>query len=42
SSVVFGMPKEAYKKGATDKLISLDDIPQTLLNACTGRRMSSN
>lgn len=41
SCLVFGMPKEAYKKGATDKLISLEDIPQTLLNACYGRRMSS-
>ncbi|MCP3850175.1 MAG: chemotaxis response regulator protein-glutamate methylesterase [Gammaproteobacteria bacterium] len=38
SSVVFGMPKEAWKKGATDTLISLDDIPQSLLDACAGRR----
>lgn len=41
SSVVFGMPKEAWNKKATDTLISLDDIPQTLLNACAGRRTAS-
>ena len=39
SSVVFGMPQEAWKKGAAEKLISLDDIPQTLLDACSGKRI---
>ena len=38
SSVVFGMPQEAWKKGAAEKLIALDDIPQTLLDACSGKR----
>ncbi len=33
SCVVFGMPKEAWKRGSAEALISLDDIPQTLLNA---------
>lgn len=35
SSVVFGMPKEAWKRGGAEALVSLDDIPQTLLNATT-------
>ena len=34
SSVVFGMPKEAIKAGAVDKVVSLKDIPQTLINMC--------
>ena len=38
SSVVFGMPQEAWKKGAAEALVSLNDIPQTLLNACSGKR----
>lgn len=33
SSVVFGMPKEAWKRGAVESLVALDDIPATLLNA---------
>ncbi len=33
SCVVFGMPKEAWKRGAAQELISLKDIPQKLLNA---------
>lgn len=33
SCVVFGMPKEAIKLGAVDKVAHLDDIPQAILNA---------
>ncbi len=33
SCVVFGMPKEAIKLGAVDKVVSLETIPQTILNA---------
>ena len=40
SSVVFGMPQEAWKKGAAEALVALNDIPQTLLNACSGRRLN--
>ena len=32
SCVVFGMPKEAWKRGGAQALVALDDIPQTLLN----------
>ena len=32
SSVVFGMPKEAIKKGAVDRVISLSHIPQGILD----------
>ncbi|MBN1763674.1 MAG: chemotaxis response regulator protein-glutamate methylesterase [Sedimentisphaerales bacterium] len=32
SCVVFGMPKEAIKVGAAEKIASLDDIAQTLIN----------
>jgi two-component system chemotaxis response regulator CheB len=32
SCVVFGMPKEAIKIGAADKIVALQDIPQTALN----------
>lgn len=32
SCVVFGMPKEAIRKGAADKILSLDQIPQGILN----------
>jgi two-component system chemotaxis response regulator CheB len=28
--LVFGMPKEAIKKGGVDKIVSLDDIPQII------------
>jgi len=34
SSVVFGMPQEAWKRGAARELISLDKIPEVLINAC--------
>ena len=40
SSIVFGMPQEAWKKGAAEALVALNDIPQTLLNACSGRRLN--
>lgn len=32
SCVVFGMPKEAIKKGAAERVASLDSIPQAILN----------
>ena len=32
SSVVFGMPKEAIKLGAVDKIVSLYNIPETILS----------
>ena len=31
--VVFGMPKEAIKLGAADKVVPLNQIPQTIINA---------
>lgn len=31
SSVVFGMPKEAIKLGAADRIVSLEKIPETIL-----------
>ncbi|MCK4846953.1 MAG: hypothetical protein KAS88_04715 [Deltaproteobacteria bacterium] len=31
SCVVFGMPKEAIKLGAADKIVSLNKIPETML-----------
>ena len=31
SSVVFGMPKEAILLGAAEKIVSLSDVPDTLL-----------
>jgi len=33
SSVVFGMPKEAIKKGAADRVVNLHSIPQAILDA---------
>ncbi len=36
SCVVFGMPKEAIKIGAVDKVVSLKDITQTALNMIGG------
>ena len=32
SCVVFGMPKEAIKTGAVDKVVPLTRIPQTILD----------
>ncbi len=34
SCVVFGMPKEAIAKGAIDKVVSLEKIPDEVLSAC--------
>lgn len=34
SCVVFGMPNEAIKLGAIDKIVSLGNIAQTAINAC--------
>ena len=39
SSVVYGMPQEAWKKGAAEAQVALNDIPQTLLDACMGKRL---
>ncbi len=33
SCVVFGMPKEAIKRGAADKIVSLNDIPGEIVRA---------
>jgi len=38
SCVVFGMPKEAIKLGGVRKIVSLDNIPATVLTALTGDR----
>jgi two-component system chemotaxis response regulator CheB len=35
SCVVFGMPKEAIRLGGADKVVSLSDIPRTLMNHLT-------
>lgn len=35
SCVVFGMPREAIKLGAADKVVSLNDIPKAILDALT-------
>jgi two-component system chemotaxis response regulator CheB len=32
SCVVFGMPREAVRLGGVDKVVSLQDIPRTLMN----------
>ncbi|MDH5232989.1 MAG: chemotaxis response regulator protein-glutamate methylesterase [Gammaproteobacteria bacterium] len=32
SCIVFGMPKEAIKKGAVDKVLSLNEIPQKIVS----------
>lgn len=37
SCVVFGMPKEAIKVGATDKVVSLPNIAQTALNMISSK-----
>jgi len=38
TSVVFGMPKEAWKRGAAEQLIPLPDIASILLSACRTKR----
>ena len=35
SSVVYGMPKEAYKIGAVDKVVHIDLVAETILKACS-------
>jgi len=35
TSVVFGMPQEAWKKGAALKLLPIEDIAEVLIRACT-------
>ncbi len=39
SSVVYGMPQEAWKRGASEAQVALENIPQTLLDACMGKRI---
>ena len=34
SCVVFGMPHEAIKRGAVDKVLPLDEIAATVLRQC--------
>ena len=36
SCIVFGMPREAIKIGAVEKVASLSDIPKKIISACTG------
>ena len=33
SCIVFGMPMEAIKKGAAEKIVSLDNIASALINS---------
>jgi two-component system chemotaxis response regulator CheB len=33
SSVVFGMPKEAFALGGVEKLVHIDDMPDTITRA---------
>lgn len=35
TSIVFGMPKEAIKRGGVDKVLPLDKIPNAVLQACS-------
>ncbi len=37
SSVVYGMPREAWEQGGADEQVALDDIPRHLLNLCAQR-----
>jgi two-component system chemotaxis response regulator CheB len=34
SCVVFGMPQEAIKRGAVDRVVSLENIAQQILRLC--------
>ncbi|MFH1139507.1 MAG: chemotaxis response regulator protein-glutamate methylesterase [Pseudomonadota bacterium] len=36
TSVVFGMPKEAYERGGAERLVPLGDIPQAVLDLLAG------
>jgi len=40
SSVVFGMPKEGIRLGGAKKVLSLDDMPQGLLDALDKKKNS--
>jgi len=40
SCVVFGMPKEAIRLGGAEKVVSLPDIPRTLMNFLNAGRGS--
>ena len=40
SSVVFGMPKKAIEIGAAQEIVSLKNVPRTIINSLT-RKMSS-
>ena len=33
SSIVFGMPKEAIDRGAAQKIVPLQDVARTMINA---------
>ena len=35
SSAVWGMPQAAFERGATERLLALEDVPQTLLESLT-------
>lgn len=37
SSVVFGMPKEAYERGGVEHLLPLDEIAQRIINLLSGK-----
>jgi len=38
SAVVFGMPKEAIRTGAVDKVLSLDRLAEEILRRCSRNR----
>ncbi len=38
TSVVFGMPKEAYVRGGAEKLVPLDDIPREIIKQLTSMK----
>ena len=38
SCIVFGMPKEAIKLGAAEKVVPLKDISKTVLNMITSNQ----
>ncbi|GLI33546.1 protein-glutamate methylesterase/protein-glutamine glutaminase [Desulforhabdus amnigena] len=38
SCVVFGMPKEAVREGAVEKVVSLNDIPSAIITSLTSRQ----
>ena len=42
TSVVYGMPKEALKLGAVDKVVPLSGIPQNIIRALENAPKASN